>query len=345
VCSAMPSRSVVLCVTALLPTPLTFSLVHFMLQARGVGAAYDIQGGLLRRARRRRRGRYVLFSCNTRPFLPGARAWSYFTPPPPASSWCCASRAALPGAVHVAQTGAAEGCTVAAAAAAARYGPPPAKPSRLAAAPCVCVLCCSPHHRITRALLLQSGVPGAARVVQTSHTEASTVAAVQVRAFPRNTQPLPAVLCVCGLFITVSLVPSCCAALQDRAAGRYRWSPTVAAGQVRALPCTTRPLGHMCAHAFISHIPHLLARVVLLLSQRGGRCSRRRSGPAMESLAMAPCRYEHCPGIPRPCAMRVSLPSFLPPHLLVRLLLSLQDRLLIEMSTVAAWQGTCPPQR
>jgi hypothetical protein len=40
-----------------------------------------------RARRRRRRGRYVLFSCNTRPFLPGARAWSYFTPPPPASSW------------------------------------------------------------------------------------------------------------------------------------------------------------------------------------------------------------------------------------------------------------------
>ena len=48
-------------------------------------------------------------------------------------------RAALSGAVHVAQTGAAEGCT--AAAAAARYGPPPAIPSRLAAAPCVCVCC------------------------------------------------------------------------------------------------------------------------------------------------------------------------------------------------------------
>jgi len=196
---------------------------------------------------------------------------------------------------------------VAAAAAAARYGPPPAKPSRLVAAPCVCVLCCSPHHRITRALLLQSGVPGAARVVQTSHTEASTVAAVQVRAFPSNTQPCRP-CCVCVVFSSPS--HSCLPAALRCAAGSRR----------RALPMSTRrapPRARRWRRGRYVPSLALLAHAVFLTSPTCLRvlsCSFHsvvdvahvvEVGRRWGGLAMAPCRYEHCPAIPSPCAMRV----------------------------------------
>ena len=156
----LPSRSVVLCVTALLSTPLTFSHVHSMLQARVVGAAHDAQGGLLRRARRWRRGRYVLFSATSGLSCP-VRVHDFFAHIfPPASPCARVSRAALPGAVNVDKTGSMEGSTLAALQVRAVPLPYPAvwPPRR------VCILCCSPHHRLTRALLLQSCVPGAARV-------------------------------------------------------------------------------------------------------------------------------------------------------------------------------------
>ena len=86
-CSAMPSRSVVLCVTALLPTPLTFSLVQlFSPGARGWRCTRRSRWALAEGSTMAARQVHFVL-CNTQPFLPGARACSYFTPPPPTSSW------------------------------------------------------------------------------------------------------------------------------------------------------------------------------------------------------------------------------------------------------------------
>ena len=183
------------------------------------------------------------------------------------------------------------------------------------------------------------------------------MAAVQVRAFPSKTQPVRP-CCVCVVFSSPS--HSCLpAALRCRIAppGAVNLDktgstegPMVAAGQVRALPLHyPAPRAHVCPCGFF-HIPHLLARVVLLLHSvvdvahvvevgrrwrawqwRRACTSTAPQYPAHVRCACSCCRFYlltylfvYCCRCRTACSSRWAAP---------------------EMSTVAAWQGTCPPQR
>ena len=126
-----------------------------------------------------------------------------------------------------------------------------------------------PLHRLTRALLLQKHVPGAACIVNMVRTEGAALAAGRYVLCCELPSPF-AVPCMYAVILTsfpCLLVPfvrqgGVAGAVTNMQMG-YREGSTVVAWQVRALHCTNQPFRPFCLCILFCSPPRLLARAAV----------------------------------------------------------------------------------